>query len=416
MRIEFQFKSAAGDYINGYAVGNDVDSRMVRIDSIENILNNVSIYPRFKIFILNSDETEKYEIPNYDIKKHSGNYSEEYQNGARRTISFSLVDTDSKYTLKEYKITYGTKIAFHIGMEIPEKDAIIWFRKGVFVVNKITPSLSSGEKTIGINAADKFSLFEGNNGIVPQTTKIEKGQKIIPIFFDILRQECGNGYVYDQNDIIFDKSFKDSLLPIDITMQTGQNWSSLLLQLAEILSAELFYDDVGRLNIVPIQDVVQDSDKPCVYSFSDIDGTTQSITLSTDLDKAVNKIYVVGATINGHTCMASSQNNSPDSPISIQKIGLKVGSIINDTNITSDYKAQERADYELRKQIVLQSQISIGAFLNPLLTVNNIIKVSNSYYGMQNDRFLIQSISIQIGYDGIMSISASNINNLRYTN
>jgi hypothetical protein len=44
------------------------------------LISHYTIYPRFRFFILNSDETERYEIPQEDILQ-DGSYSENYQNG-----------------------------------------------------------------------------------------------------------------------------------------------------------------------------------------------------------------------------------------------------------------------------------------------------------------------------------------------
>ena len=54
--------------------------------------------------------------------------------------------------------------------------------------------------------------------------------------------------------------------------------------------------------------------------------------------------------------------------------------------------------------------------LNPLIEVNNLIEITDSFYGIENEKFLVQSISFSLDYSGTMSISSSNINNLSFTN
>ena len=54
--------------------------------------------------------------------------------------------------------------------------------------------------------------------------------------------------------------------------------------------------------------------------------------------------------------------------------------------------------------------------LNPLIEVNNLIEITDSFYGIENEKFLVQSISFSRDYGGEMSISSSNINNLSFTN
>ena len=52
---------------------------------------------------------------------------------------------------------------------------------------------------------------------------------------------------------------------------------------------------------------------------------------------------------------------------------------------------------------------------NPLLSVNNIVTYTDEEdFDMKRERFLIQSISFNLGYDGLMSLSVSNINNLPF--
>ena len=51
-----------------------------------------------KIYILRSDETIDHEIPQEDIILDSINYGENYNQGERRNISFTLINTDEKYT------------------------------------------------------------------------------------------------------------------------------------------------------------------------------------------------------------------------------------------------------------------------------------------------------------------------------
>ena len=68
--------------------GQYIDSKINLEDFLENIKENYFAV-RYRIFILFDDETINYEIPNEDILL-TGSYNENYQNGQRRTLSFSL--------------------------------------------------------------------------------------------------------------------------------------------------------------------------------------------------------------------------------------------------------------------------------------------------------------------------------------
>jgi len=65
---------------------------------------------------------------------------------------------------------------------------------------------------------------------------------------------------------------------------------------------------------------------------------------------------------------------------------------------------------------VVKTSVSNQALLNPLIEVNNLIEITDSFYGIENEKFLVQSISFSLDYSGTMSISSSNINNLSFTN
>ena len=48
---------------------------------------------------------------------------------------------------------------------------------------------------------------------------------------------------------------------------------------------------------------------------------------------------------------------------------------------------------------------------NPLLFVNNIITIEDSFFGYKREKFLIQSISYSLGTDSQMTLSCSNLTN-----
>lgn len=70
----------------------------------------------------------------------------------------------------------------------------------------------------------------------------------------------------------------------------------------------------------------------------------------------------------------------------------------------------------MRKVSVAKTSVSNTMLLNPLIEVNNLIEITDSFYGIENEKFLVQSISFSLDYSGTMSISSSNINNLSFTN
>ena len=87
--------TSSGDVFSYYT---QESNRDYSIQEIKNKINSSSIInPRFKFYILNPDETIKTEIPEKDVLM-GGSFNENYQNGQRRSLSFSLYNYNKKYT------------------------------------------------------------------------------------------------------------------------------------------------------------------------------------------------------------------------------------------------------------------------------------------------------------------------------
>lgn len=382
---------------------------------IEDYIKNKHISPRFKIYVLNADETERYEIPNGDII--SGSYSENYQSGQRRTLSFQLNNNNGEYTPSINHFWTGQKFSFYIGFNMNnDENSVIWFRKGIYSCQSQSVDNSADTKTVSIETADKFSVLEGKSGTLEYSYTINVGEDIEEVINNILNTDNGSGFMLDSKDIIYNSLFKGKKVISQISESAGATYGSIILKLAEMLSAEVFYNVNGNLTLIPKQEVINDADKPILFSFNADNGDLMTHNYSFSFEDIVNKVIVIGSNVNGNTCRATAVNNSADSPISVSRIGYRTGSIINDSSINSDYLAQERADYELRKVSVAKTSVSNTMLLNPLIEVNNLIEITDSFYGIENEKFLVQSISFSLDYGGEMSISSSNINNLSFTN
>ena len=413
--------SASGDILSYTATSSAKDAayqwqNYPSVARVENLLNSYTVYPRFRIFRLNPDETVKEEVPPEDIQL-GGSYSENYQSGQRRTLSFTLINEDKKYTPGINSIWLGAKFSLEIGMAVPDSalDEVLWFSKGVYVLTNASPSRDPDNKTVSVELADKFNIFEGKSGVIPYSYEIPVGSVIEDIFEDILNYNNGDGYPLDPKPLIYHSSFKGKVTQQTISEQAGATWGSVMLKLAEQLSAEIFYNSEGNLTVVPKSEVTNDGDKPVLYNFVDTNGDFTNNSLSFSMSDVVNRIIVIGANVNGGTCQAVAVNDDPASPLCYQRIGYRTGDVVNDSNITSDILAQERADYELRKQLILKTTMSNTVYFNPLLSVNNLITVSDTEFDLKRERFLLQSLSFSLDYSGTMSISSTNIKNLPFT-
>lgn len=382
---------------------------------IERLVRSRTIYPRFRIYVLNSDETVKYELPQKDILL-GGSYSENYQNGQRRSLSLTLNNESGDYTPSINGLWVNTKFLFEVGMQVPDSNLIVWFSKGVFVITDISPSRTAEKKTVSLSLSDKFNFLEGASGVLSSSYTIPVGTVIEDAIQDILYYNNGDGNVLDPKPMIYHSSFKGKTTQQTISESEGSSWGSVILKLADMLSAEVFYNTDGQLTLVPLVEVSNDGDKPVLYNFAANEGDFQDSDFSYDFSSVINRVIVIGANVNGASCDAIAVNDDPSSPLCYQRIGYRTADPISDSNITSKILAQERADYELRKQLIAKTTISNSVYFNPLLTVNNLVTITDDFYGLVRERFLLQSISFSLNYDGLMDITSSNIRNLPFTN
>lgn len=380
------------------------------ISYLINMLKNNYAYPRWRIYVLFPDEVINYEIPNEDIKL-GGSFSENYQDGQRKSLSFSLYNESGKYSPNVNMFWANTRLRLDMGVELISGETV-WFQAGIFVVSNAQDSVSTSEKMVQITAKDKFSLFEDKTGTIESTYEIPEGTEIEEVFKTILLSDMGDGSPFDIKPIIYHSSFKGKKTQATISKSAGETYGSILLELATQLSAEIFYNSQGCLTLVPTNETSLDVDKPLLFDFAEENGDFSGLDFSFDMSSIVNKIVVIGSSVKGQVVSATAVNDDAASPLCYQKIGYRTGSIINDSNITTEVLAQERAQYELRKQLILKSSTSISVLFNPLLAVNNLVAITDEHFNLSHERFLIQSISCPLDYSGTMSVTISNIKNL----
>ena len=374
-----------------------------------------NIIPRYRIFVLYPDETINYEIPIEDIQS-GGSYSENYQDGQRRSLNFSLINNDGKYLVGINKLWEGTRLRLDLGVQ-NYLGTTIWVEKGIFVITKANCSEdNSGNKITQITAGDKFMLFEGKTGVLDDTTEIPVGSKIRDVITSILVMDPGNGFPFDQKPIIYNADFQGKTVQSSISKSAGDTYGSILLELGTQLSSEVFYNSQGNLTFIPTTETTSDNDKPLLCEVEAEKGDYDSLSFDIDFSSIVNKIIVTGSSnsSSSEVYKAVAVNDDPKSPLCYQRIGYHTGSVINDSNITSNILAKERAEYELRKVLMMKSSVSFNIAFNPLVTVNNLISVTNPFFEMTSKRFLIQSVSCSLDYSGTMSLSLTSLDNMPF--
>ena len=381
------------------------------IQALLNLIEDSNIAPRYRLYNVNEDDTIRSEIPLEDLLA-GGNYTENYQNGQRCSLSLTFFNQSGKYMPTINTLWAGSKIRLDAGQE-QQDGSIVWVQKGIFVITSAQPSYSADNRTVSISAGDKFADLEGGVGTLPATYEIPTGTRIAPLVKELLSIQRGNGSPIDSQDPYFHPSLVNKLTQAKISKGTGDTIGSLILELANHLSAEVFYNAQGRLCFYPLNVVSDDNDKPILFNYLTKKGELTDLNFSLDYASIINKIILIGATVNGGVVRGEAINNDPASPLCVQRIGSRV-SVINDSTIKTELVAGENARYQLRKQLVLKSSVNLTIPYTPLFGVNNLVMITDNFYNLVKQCFLIQSVSFSLDYSSNMSMTVSNLANLPF--
>lgn len=389
------------------------DNQPISLQNLINILQSQMAQPIVRVSVLHPDESINYFIPSEDIVLDGVSYNENYTNGQRRNLSLKLINVVDRQDSNTYKyfpsvdnLWYGTKIKYEQGIKYLNKEYYI--PKGIYIINNFDLQYTTSARDITYQCTDKFGLFEGTTGTLEDGYEVPVDTPIEDVINDILNLSGADGYVNDQKICILDSKFSNFKTQSTIRVDAGGTISNIIEQLATQMSAEYYYNTVGHLVFYPVNDSMNDVDKPIlwVYDEDQMEGLQ-----FTGKDDVVNVVKVIGNNVDGKIYSAIAKNTNLQSPINIYRIKERKTSPIDTANVWSDDMAQELADFNLRKYTILNMQQSCMIPYNPLLVVNNIIEVENTDLNLRRSKYLINSISYTSG-SATMSIEISNLTSL----
>ena len=394
-------------------VGDTYVNANTDFDLLRRTIQSSVLTPRYKYVWLNEDETEDEIIPE-ELIYDNGSYSENYQTGQRRSLSFGLNNVDGRYTPSINSIWAETKVGLKVGLDLLS-GSTVWFPKGTYIINSANPTESASKFDVQLDCADKFSLLDGKLGTLETSYTIPKNSDIEGALRDCLLFTKGNGRPLDPLPMIYHSSFKGRKTAAKISHEAGDTIGDIVNDLVSQLGAECFYDVEGHLVVVPLDEVSGDASKPVLYNLRGDQGDFDNLSLDFKFTDIVNRIVVLGGSSESAAYKAIAVNDNVESPLCYQRIGYRTAPPISDGNLTSQYLVDERAQYELRKILILKSSVNLGNVpFNPLLSVNNLITITSDFFDMSQEKFLIQGINFNLNYDGVMSLEVSNTNNFNF--
>lgn len=304
----------------------------INFETLEKILKMPVVQPRYKISVLNPDETVKYEIPPEDIPEGGISYSEEYTNGSRRSVTLELLNPDGKYT-PSINNNIWLNSRFRLDVGILYQGSILWFPKGIYIMGDITLTHNDADRTVNIQLKDKYNVFEGKMGTLEGPYEVELGSNINDVLTGILNFDAGNGYILDYKPVILDPSFIGFKTQATIRVEEGGNFGQILSELATQLSAEYYYNSVGNLCFYPLNETVDDSNKPIIWTFEKLNRDLHNLNLNYANENVINVVKVVGENIDNGVSSAIVTNTNVSSPICIQQIGRRAAPTYTETSV-----------------------------------------------------------------------------------
>lgn len=376
------------------------------------------IKPKFKIELLDLYENTIGEITKDISADNSGSISINYQQGVRRSCSFTLSDTFGKYRPMSNDNIFGfnTKFKIYVGLENIQTGETYWFSQGIFYTTNPTSSHANSNKTVTVNGVDKFGIFTSDTGYnqLEGTYIVPAKSKLYAVVKDILSLELGNGYMIDPKEPHIDAEFINYELPYDIKKSPGSYMGDILIELGNVLGADIFYDTNGILNITSGTTDITYSKQSSIWDFSDVLPEYSNGSVSLNTIDAINIVKVVGNQVNdSEIYIGNAENHNPLSPTAIEKIGRKIY-YEESANLPNQARADEYAKYVLNSKSIIQTAIGFSSTLIPHLDVNRVITITDDYYKYEQERFIIQSITLPLDSKTLMSISCNNIASLPY--
>lgn len=395
-----------------FIVLDEIDETYIPLDEIERVLRAPILTRFFRLFLLHEDETLKEDITNQVVL--TGELEKTYQQGQVRSLNVTLMNPEKIWNPAPYsgKLFANTKFRLQIGVILD--NTMYWRDEGVFVCQDPQLNNSDANKTVSIQLHDKFALLDGTiSGTTETDYEIPVGTNIYQGVRSIIRQAKDNfGHPYDNQPIIFPTKYINEKTAYTIKKTADNNLGDILIDLANMLSCDIFYDELGRLTFRDNLDDLDYHNRITVWNYNTNGSETIGISREDKWSEIKNRIIVKGANINGMLCKGIAENTNPSSAYNINgNFGIKP-KIIEDNLIYSPTLCLQRAQYELKKNAIKNISISFDSIYIPHMSPNDLVRWTFDDYNYHNEEFIVQSVGIPLNPSELMHVSITNVNEL----
>ena len=384
-------------------------------DKYREIASRDEIFVMYRVELLDHYENVLSSITDLVSAENTGNISINYQQGVRRSCTISILDVDGEFT---QNIINGSainqKFKIYIGLKDIFNNDIYWFSQGVFC--SIDPTVDRVTRMLTLNGVDKYGFLGSETGynqitaahVIPVDTEIQEAIQ------QTLMLDLGNGRVIDAIPPIIDNTLLDQKMPYEMEKAPASYLADIFIELGNIMGADTYYDVDGHMKYDSGTLDMSYSQQDSQWDFYDTlpEYLNPSLLLSTT--EIVNSVTIVGNNSSDDLVFTyTAENHNPMSPVSIENIGRKEY-YEESPSVYDDSTAKDYAKYVLKQKSILNQAITFECTILPHLDVNKVITISDSFYGFNQERFIIQSIEIPLSSMSTMQVSAANVSSLPY--
>ena len=425
------FKTVSGEIFLTADLLNNIFNYSDYVDAVKSNLTVQVV----KLYLLNSDETPLIDVSEYLL---SGNLSYNYQKGQTHSLNITLANFDNFWSVHPVlgNLWRGTKFRLDIGLF--SSNNVYWRQCGIFVTKDINV-LDQPENTISLQLYDKFALLDGKiGGSVDSDLKIPVNTNLVSALNMCLKYEYDKialldgkiggsvdsdlkipvntnlvsalnyGNIFDSKPIVFEKDISSIKTPYTITKTGDTTIGDVMIELADMVSSDIFYNQYGNLTLRPGVDESPLSEHGIAWHYNEEELLYSSSHTSIDGGAIVNKFIVKGAIENGKQFKGAALNTNPYSPsnVFLNPINSKV---LEDKNIVSDDLAQERAEYELQNCNLNYMTSGFQSIFVPHLQPKDVVSWTNKSRGIINEKYVLTSLSFTLGDGSLMSIEMAKV-------
>ena len=378
------------------------------IDQLFSYFKSHTIVPLFRVLKLRENETVDNDISQYVI---GGSIDINKQSGQLRAANITLSNENDNIVYSPRGLVWeGSKIRIDGGVVID--NILYWSPLGVFIMKSPSFQGNNASRTVSLPLVDKWGLWDGSvYGNTEFKTIIPVGVPMSQVFDSIVHENNGENkhIMWDSKDVIIDSNCQGHNTYYTIKQDAGQPKSQLMLDMAKTICADLSYDINGHMRVKNNVLDFKNSNFSPIWRFSEGDVDCALPTLTYNRSKYYNKIITKGAIVNGYQFTASIENtnkkslyNTYDTPI--------VSKTNKNSKLFSDQLCQEQCMYEMVQQSRGLISLVMECSFMPFLDVDKMIYLNFPSLNINNEQFIIDGISFNMGTDCKMNLKLTSNN------